>query len=229
MSSFSDAVEAPNPWLSWSYVTDYSQELLAAGVQHVYLTVSSVLLALVLAVPLALLVRRYRALKAPVLGLSGVLYTIPSLALISLLWPVFGLQPATVIIALAIYALLVVLRNTLVGLEGVPEEALDAARGMGMTDRQTLWRVQVPMAVPTILAGVRIATVSTVGMVTIGALVGYGGFGQLILSGFQQNFFHAQIATATICCVLLATFFELLLLGVERGATPWTRGAVRRA
>lgn len=229
MSSFSDAVEAPNPWLSWSYVTDYSQELLAAGVQHVYLTVSSVLLALVLAVPLALLVRRYRALKAPVLGLSGVLYTIPSLALISLLWPVFGLQPATVIIALAIYALLVVLRNTLVGLEGVPEEALDAARGMGMTDRQTLWRVQVPMAVPTILAGVRIATVSTVGMVTIGALVGYGGFGQLILSGFQQNFFHAQIATATICCVLLATFFELLLLGVERGATPWTRGAGRRA
>ena len=228
MSSFSDAVEAPNPWLSWSYVTDYSQELLAAGVQHVYLTVSSVLLALVLAVPLALLVRRYRALKAPVLGLSGVLYTIPSLALISLLWPVFGLQPATVIIALAIYALLVVLRNTLVGLEGVPEEALDAARGMGMTDRQTLWRVQVPMAVPTILAGVRIATVSTVGMVTIGALVGYGGFGQLILSGFQQNFFHAQIATATICCVLLATFFELLLLGVERGATPWTRGGGRR-
>lgn len=229
MSSSSDAVSAPNPWLSWSYVTDYSQELLAAGVQHVYLTVSSVLLALVLAVPLALLVRRYRALKAPVLGLSGVLYTIPSLALISLLWPVFGLQPATVIIALAIYALLVVLRNTLVGLEGVPEEALDAARGMGMTDRQTLWRVQVPMAVPTILAGVRIATVSTVGMVTIGALVGYGGFGQLILSGFQQNFFHAQIATATICCVLLATFFELLLLGVERGATPWTRGAGRRA
>ncbi len=228
MSSSSDAVSAPNPWLSWSYVTDYSQELVAAGVQHVYLTVSSILLALVLAVPLALLVRRYSALKAPVLGLSGVLYTIPSLALISLLWPIFGLQPATVIIALAIYALLVVLRNTLVGLEGVPAEALDAARGMGMTDRQTLWRVQVPMAVPTILAGVRIATVSTVGMVTIGALVGYGGFGQLILSGFQQNFFHAQIATATICCVLLATLFELLLLGIERGATPWTRGRGRQ-
>ncbi len=214
---------APNPWFSWNYVTEYSQELLAAGQQHIYITVVSVLLALVCAVPLALLVRRYPRLTAAVLGLSGVLYTIPSLALISLLWPVFGLAPATVIVALAIYGLLVVLRNTLVGLDGVPRESVEAAYGMGMSERSTLWRVEVPLALPTILAGLRIATVSTVGMVTIGALVGYGGFGQLILSGFQQNFFHAQIATATIGCVLLAVIFELLLLGIEKGLTPWTR------
>ena len=95
---------------------------------------------------------------------------------------------------------------------------------MGMGKRQTLVKVELPLAVPTILAGVRVATVSTVGLVTIGALVGYGGFGQLILSGFEQNFYHAQIATATICCVLLAVIFEFLLLGVQRGVAPWTGG-----
>ena len=221
-SSLED-IEAPNPWFSWNYVTEYSQELTEAGIQHIYLTVSSVALALAVAVPLTLLVRRYRKLEAPIVGLSGILYTIPSLALISLLWPVFGLQPATVIVALAIYALLVVLRNTIVGLENVPEDVLEAARGMGLSSRQSMWQVQLPLALPTILAGVRIATVSTVGMVTIGALVGYGGFGQLILSGFQQNFFHAQIATGTIACVLLAVAFELVLLGVQKATTPWTR------
>lgn len=218
------AADAANPWLSWDYVTEYSEELIEAGKQHVLLTVASVALAMVVAIPLALLVRRYRRMEGAVLGLSGVLYTIPSLALISLLWPVFGLSPATVVVALAVYALLVMLRNILVGLDGVPADVVDAARGMGMGRRSTLLRVELPLALPTILAGVRIATVSTVGMVTIGALVGYGGFGQLILSGFQQNFYHAQIATATICCVLLAMVFEFLLLGLQRGLTPWARG-----
>ncbi|MDQ1245644.1 MAG: transporter permease [Actinomycetota bacterium] len=216
--------DAANPWFSWDYVTEYSSELIEAGKQHVLLTVASVALALVVALPLAVLVRRYRRWEGAVLGLSGVLYTIPSLALISLLWPVFGLSPTTVVVALAVYALLVVLRNTLVGLDGVPPDVVDAARGMGMGRRETLLKVEVPLALPTILAGIRIATVSTVGMVTIGALVGYGGFGQLILSGFQQNFYHAQIATATICCVLLAMVFEGLLLGLQRGLTPWAKG-----
>ena len=220
------AAEAANPWISWDYVVDNADALVAAGQEHIFLTVSSVVSAMPLAFPLAVLVRRYRALYSPVLGLSGVLYTIPSLALISLLWPVFGLSPLTVIIALTIYALLVVLRNTVVGLDDVDDTVLDAAKGMGMTGRSVLWRVEVPLAMPTILAGVRIATVTTVGMVTIGALVGYGGFGTLILSGFQQNFWHAQILTATLCCVLLAVVFEVLLHGVERLTTPWARGRV---
>lgn len=215
--------DASNPWLSWSYVQDYWPELVAAGREHIFLTVSSVLLAMLVAVPLAILIRRVPVLNGPILGLSGVLYTIPSLALISLLWPVFGLSPWTVIIALAIYALLVVLRNIVVGLQEVPGDVLDAANGMGLTDRQILTRVSLPLALPTILAGIRIATVSTVGMVTIGALVGYGGFGTLILSGFQNNFWHAQIMTATLGCVLLAVVFELLLLLVEKVAAPWTR------
>ncbi len=215
--------EASNPWLSWTYVQDYWPDLVAAGKEHVLLTVSSVLLAILVAVPLAMLIRQRPVLSGPILGLSGVLYTIPSLALISLLWPVFGLSPWTVIIALAVYGLLVVLRNIVVGLQEVPADVLDAATGMGLTERQILTRVSLPLAMPTILAGIRIATVSTVGMVTIGALVGYGGFGTLILSGFQNNFWHAQIFTATLACVLLAVLFEMLLLLVQRFTVPWAR------
>lgn len=223
MASQGSASAAPNPWISWDYLVSNSDKLLVAGREHVWLTLSSVALALIVAFPLAVLVRRYRGLHPPVLALSGVLYTIPSLALISLLWPVFGLSPTTVIIALAVYALLVVLRNTVVGLDDVDPQVIDAARGMGMSERGMLWRVELPLALPTILAGIRIATVSTVGMVTVGALVGYGGFGSLILSGFIQNFWRAQIFTATVCCILLAVVFELLLHGVERLATPWAR------
>jgi osmoprotectant transport system permease protein len=217
--------DASNPWLSWSYVQDYWPELVAAGREHILLTVSSVVLAIAVAIPLAMVIRRIPGLGGPILGLSGVLYTIPSLALISLLWPVFGLSPWTVVVALAVYGLLVVLRNIVVGLQEVPDDVLDAADGMGLTDRQVLTRVSLPLALPTILAGIRIATVSTVGMVTIGALVGYGGFGTLILSGFQNNFWHAQILTATLCCVLLAVFFEVLLLILEKVVAPWTRKA----
>lgn len=221
----STLADASNPWLSWTYVQDYWPELVAAGKEHILLTVASVVLAILLAVPLAMVIRRIPGLGGTILGLSGVLYTIPSLALISLLWPVFGLSPWTVVVALAVYALLVVLRNIVVGLDEVPEDVLDAADGMGLTSRQILTRVSIPLALPTILAGIRIATVSTVGMVTIGALVGYGGFGTLILSGFQNNFWHAQILTATLCCVLLAVVFEMLLLLLEKVAAPWTRRA----
>ncbi len=215
------ASAAANPWVSWDYVSTHTDELLAAGREHLLLTVASVLLALLVAFPLAVLVRRYRVLMSPVLSISGVLYTIPSLALISLLWPVFGLSPLTVILALALYALLVVLRNTVVGLDGVDPAVVDAARGMGMGPRAILWRVEIPLALPAIIAGVRIATVSTVGMVTIGALVGYGGFGSMILSGFQQNFWHAQIFTATLACVLLAIAFEAALHWVQHRSSPW--------
>ncbi len=214
---------APNPWFSWSYITTHVGVLLDAGRQHLFLTVSAVLLAVIVALPLALLVRRYRRLEGPVLALGGVLYTIPSLALISVLWPVFGLSPWTVIVALALYALLVVLRNSVVGLKGVPPDAVDAARGMGFGPFRTLWQVDLPLALPTILAGIRVATVSTVGLVTIGAFVGYGGFGSLIYSGFLQNFWHAQIMTATLACVVLAVFLEISLQLVERALTPWAQ------
>ena len=212
---------APNPWFSWSYIENNFPELLEAGRQHVMLTVSSVFLACLIAIPLAVLVRRYRRWEGSVLGLSGILYTIPSLALISVLWPVFGLSPWTVIVALVVYALMVVLRNCVVGLKGVPADAVDAARGMGYGRFRILVAIELPLALPAILAGVRVATVTTVGLVTIGALVGYGGFGSLIYSGFLQNFWHAQILTATLACVLLAMVCEGALTVAERLATPW--------
>ncbi|MEI2729889.1 MAG: ABC transporter permease subunit [Candidatus Nanopelagicales bacterium] len=128
----------PNPWFSWEYVVTHQEQLITAGYEHLLLTLTSVALAMVIAIPLALLVRRYPKFEGPVLGLGGVLYTIPSLALISVLWPVFGLSPWTVVVALALYALLVVLRNTVVGLKGVPVDAVDAARGMGFSKSRIL-------------------------------------------------------------------------------------------
>lgn len=212
---------ADNPWVSWSYVQTHTEELLAAGREHVLLTVFAMALAVLAAIPLALVVRRFPGLRSAVLNTSAVLYTIPSLALMSALWPVFGLTPTTVILALALYALLVVLRNAIVGFEQVPADVVDAARGMGLSDAQMLRRVEFPMALPSILAGIRVATVSTVGMVTIGALVGYGGYGGMIMSGFVQNFWHAQIFTATVACVLLAVIFELILLAVQKATVRW--------
>ena len=212
---------APNPWFSWDFIVDNQELLLTALREHVTITVVAVLMAIVVAFPLALIARRYRFLQGPVLGAAGVLYTIPALVVIAVLWPVFGLSPLTVEIALAIYALLILLRNFIAGLDGVPRDAVDAAVGMGFGPARLLWRVQVPLALPTMLAGVRIATVSTIGLVTIGALVGHGGFGSLIIRGFEDNFYRAEILTATLACVALALVAEALLLGVERRATPW--------
>jgi osmoprotectant transport system permease protein len=215
---------APNPWFSWAYLQANADDLLAAGREHVLITLAAVVLATAVAVPLALLVRRFPRLQVPVLAFSGLLYTIPSLALIAGLWPWLGLSPWTVITALALYALLVILRNMIVGLDAVPPEIVDAARGVGHTRTQLLWRVQVPLAMPTIMAGIRIATVSTIGLVTVGALVGHGGFGSIILGGFVNNFYHAQIMAGTIAVVVLALALEGGLVLLERVLTPWARG-----
>jgi len=212
---------APNPWFSWAYLTANVDTLARAAREHLLITAASVLLACLLSIPLALLVRRLPRLQVPVLAVAGLLYTIPSLALIAGLWPWLGLSPWTVIAALTLYALLVILRNVLVGLDLTPPEVMDAARGLGYTSGQLLWRVQLPWATPTIMAGIRIATVSTVGLVTIGALVGHGGFGTIILGGFVSNFYHAQIMAGTIAVIALALLLEAALVLTERTLTPW--------
>jgi osmoprotectant transport system permease protein len=215
--------EAPNPWLSWSYLHDNSDAILAATKQHVTLTVISVGLGFLLAIPLALLARRSRRLETLVLGLAGVIYTIPSLALFAVLAPITGLTKKTVVIGLTAYTLLVLVRNVLAGLQGVPEDVVEAARGMGLGPGRLLLRVQLPLAVPTIVAGLRVATVSTVALVTVGAVVSNGGLGQLIFEGFNNNFYRAEILTATLLCVLLAVIADALLLGLEWLLTPWAR------
>jgi osmoprotectant transport system permease protein len=216
----------PNPWFSWTWVQKHTDQLVQAGIQHLTITVFSVLLAIAVAFPLALFARRFRRLEGPILAFAGVVYTIPALALIGALVPLTGLTPWTVVIALAIYALLVVLRNIVVGLDGVPGDVVDAAQGMGFSRTGMLWRVELPLALPAIIAGVRIATVSTIGLLTIGGFVSYGGFGNLIYEGFQKSVGRAEVVTAALCCVLLALIADLLLVALQRALTPWARRRV---
>jgi osmoprotectant transport system permease protein len=217
---------APNPWFSWSYVTDNGSAILGHLGEHVRLTVLAVLIGSVLALPLALLARRFRLLTGPLLGLSTVVYTIPSLALFAVLLPFTGLSPTTVLIGLSAYSLVVLVRNFLAGLVSVPADVREAARGMGYGPGRLFLSVDLPLALPTFIAGLRIATVTTVAEVTVGVIVGHGGFGQLIVGGFNANFYRAEIVTGALGCVLLALVLDLLLSGLQRLLTPWAR-AVR--
>ena len=219
------AGEAANPWFSLEYVQDNWGDLEQALVDHVLLTVETVLVAMLIAFPLAVLSYRYRWLAGPVLGVTGVLYTIPSLALFAFIAPMdaFGLTRRTVLFGLVIYALLVLVRNTLAGLQSVPPDVREAAAGMGYGRARMLWKVEVPVALPSIMAGVRVATVSTVALVTVGVVVGYGGLGGLILRGFQNNTYKAEIMTASLLTVALGLAFDVVLAGATRLMTPWAR------
>lgn len=211
-----------NDWICGEYIRSRSQELTDATVQHVWITVASVAIGVAVSLPLALLARRWRFLAGPVLGLTTVLYTIPSLAMFSLLLPLFGLSASLVVTGLVLYSLTVLVRNILAGLRAVPEDVRDAAKGMGYGPLRLLWEVELPLALPALLAGVRITTVSTVALTTVGAIVDYGGLGSLILDGLDTDF-KAQVLTASVLCVLLALVADLLLLGLQRWLTPWTR------
>jgi osmoprotectant transport system permease protein len=212
-----------NPWFSWSYLQANSDTLLDALGKHVQLTVVSVVIATAISIPLGVLAARSRVLSAAILSVSGVMYTVPSLAVFALVAPFLGLSQATVVVGLVMYALLIMVRATLTGLRQVPSEVIDAAGGMGYGQMQLLARVELPLALPSIMTGLRIATVSTVALVTVGAVVGHGGLGGLILTGFRNNLYKPQILTATVLCVLLALVCELVLSTVSRFLTPWTR------
>jgi osmoprotectant transport system permease protein len=215
-----------NPWFSWQYVRDNSQSILDAFREHATLTAQTVVIATLIAIPLAVVAYWFRSLSGPILAISGVLYTIPSLALLAFLAPVVGpTNPASVLIALVLYALLLIVRNTLAGLNQVPPEAQDAATGMGYGRVGRLLRIDLPLALPGILTGLRLATVSTVALVTVGALIGYGGLGDLILGGFRNNFYKAEILTGTVLCVALALVLDLVIATAGRFLTPWTRSA----
>jgi osmoprotectant transport system permease protein len=211
-----------NDWICGEYLRTRQQELTDATVQHVWITAVSVAIGLVVAFPLALLARRGRGLAGAVLGMTTVLYTVPSLAMFALLLPLFGLSAGLVITGLVLYSLTILVRNILAGLEAVPEDAKEAARGMGYGRVRLLWEVELPLALPALLAGVRIATVSTVALTTVGSIVDKGGLGNLIEDGLR-TFFKAQVLTASVLCVLLAVVADLLLLLVQRLLTPWTR------
>jgi osmoprotectant transport system permease protein len=212
-----------NAWVCPEYVRTRAGDLAAATVVHLRITLISVLIGAVIALPLALVARRVRGLRPALLGVSTAVYTIPSLALFSLLLPFTGLSEKTVIIGLVLYSLTILVRAVLTGLDGVPEEVRDAGRGMGYSQRGLLWRVELPLALPVLIGGLRIATVSTVALVTIGTIVGSGGLGDLISTGLSSNF-KAQVLTASVLCVVLALVLDVLLIGLQRVLMPWRRG-----
>jgi osmoprotectant transport system permease protein len=213
-----------NSFICGQYWSDYRPELTYATIQHLWITVVSVVVGLVLAVPLALLARRSPTIESIVVGGTTIVYTIPSLALFSLLLPFTGLSPTTVIIGLALYSLTILVRNVLAGLRAVPDEVVEAARGMGYSTMRLLTRVELPLALPIIMAGLRVAAVSTVALATIGAIVSYGGLGNLLLQAVG-NQFKAQIFAASLLCVVLAVALDLVLVVAQRLLTPWTRHA----
>jgi osmoprotectant transport system permease protein len=180
------------------------------------------LFGLLLAFPLALAAIRWPRLYGPILGFTGILFTIPSLALFILLIPITGLSTRTALIGLTIYTLLILVRNMVEGLRGVDRDVREAATAMGYTPARQLFQVELPLALPVIMAGVRIATVTTIGLVTVTALIGRGGLGRLFVDGFTLNF-STPIYVGIVLSALLAFAADLALVGVQRLLTPWAR------
>ena len=212
--------------IRWSWVSYHLDDIGGYLLQHVQLTVLAVLFGLLLAFPLALAAIRWPRLYGPILGLTGVLFTIPSLALFILLIPFTGLSTRTALIGLTIYTLLILVRNMVEGLRGVDRDVREAAEAMGYTRARQLWQVELPLALPVIMAGIRIATVTTIGLVTITALIGQGGLGQLFIDGFTLNF-PTPIVVGIVLSALLAFTADLALVGVQRQLTPWARSRGR--
>jgi osmoprotectant transport system permease protein len=200
--------------------------VLAALQQHVTLTAIAVLVGLAISLPLGIAAHRFRWLRNPVLTTFGILYTVPSIALFAFLVPYTGLSLLTAEIGLTSYTLLILARNVVVGLESVPPDILDAADGMGYRPLARLLQVELPLALPAIMAGVRVATVTTIGLVTITALIGVGGLGQLILKGLIESF-HTPLVVATVLSIALALVADLTLAGAQRLAIPWSRAEAR--
>jgi osmoprotectant transport system permease protein len=208
------------------WAVDHIDRYTGPFVEHLELVLVSTGAGFVIASALALLAHRHRWLVSPVTQVSAILYTIPSLAAFFLLLPITGRGRTTAEIALAAYTLLILFRNTLAGLDGVPEDARDAGRGMGYTHRQLLWRVEVPLALPAILAGLRIALTTTVGLAALAFYAGAGGLGEALAS---QKDFQTNVILAGGLCVVMAAGLDALVLIAQRLLTPWTRTRIRSA
>ena len=213
--------------IDWEWLADnFTEDVVPAFLQHVFLCLISLAIALVISLPLGILAARYRWLYPPLTAITGFFYTIPSFSMFALMIFVVGLSvgrtPA--VIALVLYSLLVLIRNVVTGLDSVPPETKDAARGMGLTDRQILWKVELPLALPVIVAGMRIAFVTVIGIAVIGAYINAGGLGDLIFDGITRDF-PTMYITGAVLATLLAIGADLLFVGAERLLSPWARRA----
>ena len=212
-----------DPFIRIDWIVDNLDEIGQRLGEHVVMVVAAVAIGFVVSFALALVARRFPRTYAPILAVTGTLYAIPSLALFVLLIPITGLTLTTGIVALVLYTLLILVRNIVTALEGVPPEVIEAANGMGYGPIQRFWRVELPIAVPVVVAGLRIATVTTVGLVAITTFIGIGGLGYLIINSGTRRFFPTSIYVGVVLCVLLAVLADLLLLWLQRRLTPWAR------
>ncbi len=210
----------------WDWVWRNLDEIWERTGEHLQLTLVALGVGLAVSVVLSLVAVRWRRTYAPITWVSGLLYAIPSVALFAFLVPITGLSFLTAEIGLVSYTLLILVRNIVAGIDGVPPDVREAADGMGLTPLARFWRVDVPLATPTIIAGVRIAAVTVIGLVTVTALVGAGGYGVLILDGLGRNFTTPIVVGATLS-IALAVVVDLTLLGVQRVLTPWARRSER--
>jgi osmoprotectant transport system permease protein len=216
-------VTPAEPLVRWDWIASHLDEIGARLVEHLLLTALAVGVGLLIAFGLSLLIWRYAVLDGPVTWLTGVLYTIPSLALFAFLIPITGLGYLTAEIGLVSYTLLILIRGITGGIASVPADVREAALGMGYAPRQLLWRVELPLALPVIMGGLRAATVSTIGLVTVTALIGLGGFGYFILQGIQR-FFTTPLIVGAILSVTLSVAADMALVWITRQLTPWARG-----
>jgi osmoprotectant transport system permease protein len=212
----------PNSFIWWDWVGRHSHEIWVATLEHLRLTLLAVVIGLAISLVLAALSLRFRRLYTPLAGFAGLLYTIPSLALFAVLLPITGFTTLTAEIGLVSYTLAIFLRNTVEGVDGVSFAVTDAADGMGYGRVRRLLTVELPLALPAIIAGLRIATVTTVGLVTVTGLIGQGGYGSFISSGLSRTF-STEIVVGGGLSVLMAVALDVLLLAFERAATPWAR------
>jgi osmoprotectant transport system permease protein len=213
----------------WEWVDNNLDDIQQASIEHLQLVGAALGIAIAISIPAAILVRRHRAAIAALNTTTGALYTIPSLAMFAFLlsWVGIGFKPA--VIALAVYCLQLIIRNTVVGLRSVSAPVQEAARGMGLTQRQILTRVELPLAMPAIFAGLRLAAVSTVGIATIAVYIGAGGLGTLIVNdGIQRGLFVTPIFVGGVIATVMAIVLDLILVGLERLLTPWQRARASR-
>jgi osmoprotectant transport system permease protein len=213
------------PLIRWDWIASHFDEFAFRLGEHVELTVIAVGVGFVIAFALSLLILRVPRAEGPITWITGTLYTIPSLALFALLIPYTGLTILTAEIGLVGYTLLILIHNIVRGIRGVPADVREAAVGMGYAPREILVRVELPLALAVIIAGVRVATVTTIGLVTVTALIGQGGFGYLILTGMQRGFFTTEMIAGAVLSVALAIVADALLVLLQRRLTPWTNAA----
>ncbi len=210
------------PLIDWGWIVDHLDDIAESILQHLQLTIVPLILGLFISLVLAVWAVRQPRVYGPVTAVTGILYTIPSLAAFAVLRPITGLSLLTAIIPLTTYTLLILVRNIVAGFQAVPAEVLEAAEGMGYTRRQRLLRVELPLAVPLMLAGLRLASVTTIGLATVAAVLGnsFGGLGQLITEGLQA-FFPTKYLLGAVLSVVLAILADVLFVRIERLVTPW--------